>query len=751
MCATLVVLLLLTTATTQQANTDASLDTEAYIAQARDRTDYYLPDADNRAAQGNSYWLIIPYVNGWLEAISIGHILTDVQHLQPFTPDVVIRWTYPTPNLNERINDYHALSDSIDFDAWSFALFPLGIDTPTPYTKRVLNHTPCICHDFHASDGSSNLVRCDGHVVSGTPAHYTNNAVFLDRLNRGSTFREPPAHADFNLAFTKLGNAIDDLISDVVRTDGYHAITYVALHNWKEHILSHFYARYIQIRNPDHISSLTHIYSRPPGSWYYTYVNVVQPLQSLFTFTVSDKARGNMVATCRNYYVATTVMMISGQHAYYERVEQLTSVIHEQLMHKMHNVLKPNHIPEMSHARWAYFYILPKLHKTPVKWRPIVAAHNCSITTANRVLASMLRLTLTTLQTHYTQEFRHTKIRKLWLIENSLEFVLARPERIDHVFSSDINSMYTELNQDFVIDAVTREISNAASIANSPCMSVKIHNTKYGNRADNASWSGCHRHPVRPNIGIYHIHDIPALLQFVVKHVYFTVGNALFHQIKGLPMGGNPSSFLANIALFHLERLYVEHNPHTSLQYNIYRYLDDYCVTNYPEFALPENYRAIYPEYTGVQIISNTVQLDHNVRTRADFLDLSIWVTIDPQEVYISLHDKRTSFGFHIIKFPHEESNTYTPQARSTYFTELVRLYRINTHTLYFINNALDLTMYCIQYNGYQPIALLVQFLKFISKIRYHNHLRPRTTTWLHIIQQFTSKVVQFLMQPTPV
>ena len=347
---------------------------------------------------------------------------------------------------------------------------------------------------------------------------------------------------------------------------------------------------------------------------------------------------------------------------------------------------------------------------------------NCTTTFANRVLSAALRLTLTTLQKKFTLEFESTGIRKLWIIENSLEFILTRPDHIRHIFSSDINSMYTNLDQAFVIRAVTREIENAAHHMSVRCMKVRLHTTSYGNQRDLAIWSDCNNQQLRFKQGLYTLNQIHNLLHFVVKNVYFTVGSALFRQVQGIPMGGNASPFLANLALVHLEHTYVELNPNTTLQHSIFRYLDDFAVVNHPDFALDYIYRTIYPNFTGIQLIPNIPKRPReNVLTETQFLDLDIWVTLpcntSPSTVFISLHDKRFAFGFHVIKFPHLDSDVYTPQSRTTYFTELVRLYRINTHSYWFMQNVLDLTAYCIRHNGFEPMNLLVQFVKFTGRI----------------------------------
>ena len=379
-----------------------------------------------------------------------------------------------------------------------------------------------------------------------------------------------------------------------------------------------------------------------------------------------------------------------------------------------------------------------------------MAAHDCVTTIPNRVLATILKLVFNTIKTHLLEEFRVTGVRKLWVIENSLEFVLSRPENIDHVFSSDINSMYTELDPHFVEVAVGQEVHFAFQISGFQCVLTRIYDTPAGNHKDTAFWSPCNVPLNRQRMAVYTIAQIRALTTFVLYNVYFTLGTALFKQLHGLPMGGNSSPFLANLALMHRERIFVTQNPTTPLQHQVFRYLDDFCVVNHPGFADPGVYSLIYPAYTGIVLEVNHVPLTPDILTHAHFLDLDIWVTKNPKVVYISLFDKRVHFEFDIHKFPDILSNMCPSQITTTFYTELVRLYRINTHSAQFLENVFTLTAYCLQERGYDTMTLTVYFFRFLRRIQGRNHLLPWALdpTYTILAVQFMQFLANLLLQP---
>ena len=121
-------------------------------------------------------------------------------------------------------------------------------------------------------------------------------------------------------------------------------------------------------------------------------------------------------------------------------------------------------------------------------------------------------------------------------------------------------------------------------------------------------------------------------------------------------------------------------------------------VSTYVVVKLINNKHNAFSRPTGSHVTSHHHYI--SLLTETQFLDLDIWVTLAtnrmPSCTFISLFDKRLAFGFHVIKFPNTYSNTYTPQAQTTFYTEIVRLYRINTHSHLFLQNTMDLATVCI-------------------------------------------------------
>lgn len=236
-------------------------------------------------------------------------------------------------------------------------------------------------------------------------------------------------------------------------------------------------------------------------------------------------------------------------------------------------------------------------------WRPVAATHRSIFNFPQRIFTQALSLVMQTLKEFHADEFRRTNIRKYWIVENSLDIILSLPERLVHMFSSDIDSMYQKMDQENVIRQLHKEVTRAASIAQADSFFIAIGTTSLGNKIDHRYWFSTESglDPTDKSIPsskeycskgvIYPIQNILNILDFLIRNSYVTLGNAIFHQVNGIPQGGHSSGFAANLTCHSHEREWVEKYPFHSLQHSVFRYMDDFGATNAEYFK--EMYRDI--------------------------------------------------------------------------------------------------------------------------------------------------------------
>jgi hypothetical protein len=297
-----------------------------------------------------------------------------------------------------------------------------------------------------------------------------------------------------------------------------------------------------------------------------------------YTFLVADKSRGNFVMVCNNLMRLRCVQALLKAEDY-QRVHKESEHIVAKIFQDMVGMLNMKHV-EMLKKKWSYFYILPKLHKQSIGWRPVTACVNSVLEIPHQILAQCLRQVVNTLKDFHSKEFANSqgRIRKWWTIKNSLECVTnLSEEEIEDLLSSDIDSMFSKMDQDTVCQAVREEILFAAQIVNANAFFVVLYDTQLGNLADEGCWfnsfsgldpsTGQQPSLKRTDKGVaYSLKRICLLIQYVVKNAYVTLGSSVQHQVKGIPQGAHASSFLANLTCYHFEKRFVIKYPWHNIQ-----------------------------------------------------------------------------------------------------------------------------------------------------------------------------------------
>ena len=91
------------------------------------------------------------------------------------------------------------------------------------------------------------------------------------------------------------------------------------------------------------------------------------------------------------------------------------------------------------------------------------------------------------------------------------------------------------------------------------------------------------------------------MVDYLIDNIFVCVGNKVFKQSIGIPMGTDCAPLLANLYLFHFEYKFMKNLMKSNLSkvrsftYS-FRYIDDLLTINNPCFQ--SNVKEIYPELT---------------------------------------------------------------------------------------------------------------------------------------------------------
>ena len=167
----------------------------------------------------------------------------------------------------------------------------------------------------------------------------------------------------------------------------------------------------------------------------------------------------------------------------------------------------------------------------------------------------------------------------------------------------------------------------------------------------------------------------------MINNAYFRVGNSIFKQKIGIPIGSDPAPFFANLFLFHYESEWIRSISRVDFArarrlFNTFRFIDDLTALNdQDEFA--RSFKEIYPAEL-------TCNKENTGNTSATSLDLAINIIGD--EFDYKLFDKRDAFPFFIVRFPYYSSNMPAKMFFSTISAEILRICRASAQYDSFIN-----------------------------------------------------------------
>ena len=164
--------------------------------------------------------------------------------------------------------------------------------------------------------------------------------------------------------------------------------------------------------------------------------------------------------------------------------------------------------------------------------------------------------------------------------------------------------------------------------------------------------------------------SLKEIVSFLISNCYFTVGNVIFQQIIGIPMGIDPAPFWANLFLYFYENKYIQSlissgSKQAFLYHGIMRFIDDLCAIN-DNLEFNGSFKDIYPPELELKV--------EHLGNHATFLDIDIKIA-NGKFIY-KLFDKRDQFPFFIVRMPHLLSNIPSSIFYGSILSEFLRIAR---------------------------------------------------------------------------
>ena len=585
----------------------------------------------------------IHFVNKGLDKVHISSILRS-NEVQELLPDCLqSEEDMPTctfrldPPIRSKILNYRDTVSSLKIE----------IDDDVSFVRDLPNcdceNSP-FCNPFHK------------HVVTGD-LRFVENDKLRNLLSKGPNYRESRT-----MNFNKCKEAIISALSSCVEhLSVKYEINPEQLNPWKEKII-HLVNKKIQ-----ELKSKVTISPTKPLLQNQDVLSALAELHDKFVIVPNDKASNNVAIVCKRFYVQKLLTEV-GVPGDTSSTYKLSDRNQDDIIFDNSLLCERFGLPlEERQKSLPYMYWLPKMHYDPPRFRFIVASSSCSTKPLSSLASTVYKHIFKQVRTFHEKSTFYKHYNRFWVIENSNP-VIEKMKKINQrngakdISTYDFSTLYTKLPHDDLIDNLMKIVDFAFNGGNRK----KDGNRKYLTVNGKFSYWTRKKHGKKSLTR----NDIKILTLHLIKETRFYIGNQLFLQIIGIPMGIDPAPFWANLHLYSYECDFItalmtldKGRARKFLQ--ACRFIDDECNLNDGgEFG--RSFKTIYPKEL-------ELKCEHE-GSHATFLELDVTI-VDKKFVY-KLFDKRNDFPFFIVRMPDLTGNIPSHVFYGSVMSEFLRIAR---------------------------------------------------------------------------
>ena len=380
-------------------------------------------------------------------------------------------------------------------------------------------------------------------------------------------------------------------------------------------------------------------------------------LKDKFVIVPIDKAANNFAFICKKFYLQVLLREIdflSGNSTTYKMNDRSCEEIIDM---NIEFCSKLGFETKDKEKCLPFMYWIPKMHKNPVGSRYIVASSKCSTKQLSSGVSKAFKLIFNQVNNFHDKSHFYSNFNKFWVVEN-LSPVLSKIERCNlkknakDIATFDFTTLYTKIPHNKLVDTLSKIIDFTFSAGRKKYISILGKSAYWTNNSENS----------------FSKKDLKLDVRYLITECHFTVGNFVFSQTIGIPMGIDPAPFWANLFLSEFESnhmsILMKSNVVSAKRYHgTFRFIDDLCaINNNNEFK--NSFHEIYPPELELKI-------EHE-GTHATFLDLDI--TISNGIFVYKLFDKRDAFPFFIVRMPYLSSNIPSYIFYGAFKSEVLRI-----------------------------------------------------------------------------
>ena len=591
------------------------------------------------------------FVNKAMEVINVGKILHSPSLYTCFPKTCKKQYEAPTV--------IYKLEDTIHSKIFNQNKFIRSLNLEAFLKDESI--LPCECTGSHFIDSHHK------HIVTGDLSIITNNKL-RKLFSKGPNYREPIT-PNFENAREEIVKMMNDLIN--TWSNKFKLDKRVFL-DWKSEFEKLLSERISSVSKNFNIRKVV------PTLEQISPKKALNYLQKKYVITSIDKATGNVAFICKRFYAKILIdelgYNVPDMPTEDKTYIQITDTSTEEIIDKHKREMKNQFGLGIDEDNMSLpgMYWSPKMHKTPSKARFIVAASSCTLKPLARKLTSIFKVFQRQVQNFHLKGRFFSGVKHFWVIQDKQPVIksiknINKRRCAKSISTYDFSTLYTKIPHDKLKDVLHK----ITDFCWEGCKNVKIRVNDQG-----AFWSkGIGRNKDK-ELEFSH-NQVKNAITYLLDNCYFQVGNSVFKQNIGIPMGSDPAPFMANLFLYFYENQFITELKKSDLQRarrfgNVFRFIDDLnAINDGGEFD--RCYKDIYP-------LELELKKENNGNSHASFLDLEITIT-DNRTFSLKLYDKRDAFPFTIVRLPYLSSNMPSRIFYSAVSGELLRIARCTSES----------------------------------------------------------------------
>jgi hypothetical protein len=581
--------------------------------------------------------IVLPFNCKFIDKLNLKSIIMDtsVEKLLPKTLQLL------TP-----LKIFYKYEDPLSLSLFNYGSFLKRLDISS--IKNIME-SPCNC------ESSPFKYEPLGHVVTGNLDFITNQSL-RNIMSYGCKYRIP-----INLPSSEIINTLTHYMSEFIKKKGRkHNIGASEFYNWRCRTLD-----IIQNRTAFYNYKFPFMFKETPNILEdKDVVKYLKFIKKSYIICSVDKAGNNFSFICKKFYVSILMKELGfdyetlqcvGNDTYKPCTEDI-----DHYVRFLSDSIQENFNIEVGSGDMCLAKIFwnPKLHKVPYKARFIAGAKQCATKPLNVIVNSCLKVLRENFKKYCLTIYNNSGINTFWSIESSTQFLdNIRDKTIYNLQVYDFTTLYTNLDlkevenmMSEVIDLIFSERNKFICVSKRDPSKCFFAKKTYNNHV------------------CFDAEQLKEAVNFIIYNTYVIFAGIVFLQMKGIPMGGNSSSPIADLTIGKKEYNYMTNLIKqkkfglAKLLSSCCRYVDDLMTINYLFFH--NIIEEIYPE---------TLKMERSGsdNKNVNYLDLNI--SIKENSLDITIYNKTDDFNFDVVSLTFPHSNIPEEVGYNVFYSQVLR------------------------------------------------------------------------------